>query len=81
MNLNIDLKKLRDPRKGKFESIELGPYLFTVGENKSLQIKANDEIIAEYKDDDWFLKGHSVESMWKCLENHYEAIKNLTSEE
>ena len=74
-NLNIDLTKIRDPRKGKFDSIELGPYTFTIGENKSLLIKLNDNTIAEYTNEDWLLNGYSIASMWKCLENHYEALR------
>ena len=77
MSLNIDLTKIRDPRKGKFESIELGTFTFTVDENKSLIIKKGDTIIAEYKNGDWYFNGRSVDSMWKCLENHYEALKSL----
>ena len=80
MSLKIDLTKLKNPKQGKFESIELGPYTFTVDENKTLQIKSNNTVIAEYKNGDWLLNGYSIESMWKCLENHYEAIKNLSVE-
>ena len=76
-NLNIDLSKIRDPKKGKFESIELGPYSITVGENKCLLIKLDDTIIAEYKNEDWLLGGYSIKSMWKCLENHYESLKAI----
>ena len=79
-NLNIDLSKIRDPRKGKFDSLELGPYTLTVGENKCLIIKLDNEIIAEYKNNDWLLGGYSVKSMWKCLENHYESLKAIIEE-
>ena len=74
-NLNIDLSKIRDPRKGKFDSLELGPYTLTVGENKCLVIKLDDKIIAEYKNNDWLFNGYSISSMWKCLENHFEALR------
>ena len=76
MSLNIDLSKIRDPRKGKFDSIELGTFTITLGENKSLIIKSNDTIIAEYTNGDWLLNGYSITSMWKCLENHYQALRS-----
>ena len=79
-NLNIDLTKIRDPRKGKFDSLELGPYTLCVGENKCLIIKLDNEIIAEYKNNDWLLGGYSVKSMWKCLENHYESLNAIIEE-
>ena len=76
MNLNIDLSKIRDPKKAKFDSITLGDaFTITTGENKNLQIKSGDVVIAEYKNGDWLLSGYSISSMWKCLENHYEALK------
>ena len=53
MSLSIDLSKIRDPRKGKFDSIELGPYVFSIGDVNNLILKTGDNIIAEYKNGDW----------------------------
>ena len=76
MNLNIDLTKIRDPRKGVFNEIAIGTYsLSSVDGN--LVIKNGEKIIAEYKNDDWFFGGYSMSSIWKTLENHYEAILTL----
>ena len=80
MALNIDLSKIRDPRKGRFDSIEIGPYMLTIGDVNNLILKTGDNIIAEYKNGDWLLNGYSIESMWKCLENHYEALKQCVEQ-
>ena len=63
MTLNIDLSKIRDPRKGKFDSIEIGPFKLSEGDVNNLIIKSGDNIIAEYKNGDWLLNGYSIESM------------------
>ena len=76
MNLNIDLSKIRDPRKGVFNEIAIGTYTITSVDG-NLVIKNGEKIIAEYKNDDWFFGGYSMSSIWKTLENHYEAILTL----
>ena len=75
MALDIDLSKIRDPRKGKFDSIEIGSYMLTIGDVNNLVLKTGENIIAEYKNGDWLLNGYNIEGMLMYLENHYEALK------
>ena len=76
MNLKIDLDKLKSPKEAVFGTIRLGNYTITT-ENNALIVKCGDKIIAEHKNNDWFLEGYSINSIWKTLENHYEAIMTI----
>ena len=76
MNLKIDLDKLKSPKESTFSTIRIGDYTITTS-GDVLIVKKGDKIIAEHKNDDWFLEGFSISSIWKTLENHYEAIMAL----
>ena len=76
MNLKIDLDKLKSPKESTFGAIRIGDYTITTN-GDVLIVKKGDKIIAEHKNDDWFLEGYSISSIWKTLENHYEAIMAL----
>lgn len=76
MNLTIDLDKLKAPKESTFGTIHIGDYTITTN-GDVLIVKKGDKIVAEHKNDDWFLEGFSISSIWKTLENHYEAIVAL----
>ena len=76
MNLKIDLDKLKSPKEGTFASVRIGDYQLTT-KDEGLVLKKGDKVIAEHKNDDWFLEGYSITSIWKTLENHYQAIMKL----
>ena len=76
MNLKIDLDKLKSPKEGTFTSVRIGDYQLST-KDEGLVLKKGDKVIAEHKNDDWFLEGYSITSIWKTLENHYQAIMKL----
>ena len=76
MDLKVDLAKIKSPRECVFTSIKLGDYSITVVDGQ-LVIKKGDKIIMNHINDDWYLEGCSINSIWKTLENHYEAIMEL----
>ena len=76
MSLKIDLEKLKIPKEGTFATIKIGDYQITTKDD-GLVVKKGDKIVAEHKNNDWFLEGYSITSIWKTLENHYEAIMQL----
>ena len=55
MNLNIDLTKIRDPRKGVFNEIAIGPYSIASVDG-NLVIKNGEKIIAEIEESEACLK-------------------------
>lgn len=79
MSLLIDLGKINEKKDVSVSSLKIGSFVFCEGADGNLLITKDETVIAEFKNNDWFLKGKSVNAMWETLVNHYESIKALMS--
>ena len=76
--LKINLNEIK--QNEKVEKIKIDDYTITTNDKKDLVILKDDLVIVEYKNNAWFFNGKSINSMWECLQNHFEAIQKIIKE-
>ena len=50
------------------------------GSSKDPEAQGANLVVAEFKNNDMFINGKSVELIWQTLENHYEALRKVFNE-
>ena len=50
------------------------------GSAKDPEAQGANLVVAEFKNNDMFINGKSVELIWQTLENHYEALRKVFNE-
>lgn len=82
MSLKVDLDKLKANKEVVYDtvtcnSLKIGDHVLTTDDKGSLLLLKDDMVIAEFKNNDMFINGKSVELIWQTLENHYDALRKL----